>query len=111
MRFVLFCAALALSVPGFAATTVVANYQSNFTPTTPAAGWSYQWNPLNTTLGTAANYATLAFNSTSSEFQTASTGSLPHAGAGGFLAAAPTGVTLGQTAAQATDGNSHYVIL
>jgi hypothetical protein len=111
MRALVFCAVVAALAAGVSATTVVANYQGDFTATTPSAGWSYLWNPLNKTLGNSANYSPLAFNSTNNEYETLSTGSLPHAGVGGYLSASSTGVTLGQTAAQASDGLSHYVIL
>jgi hypothetical protein len=110
MRGILFCA-LMTTLCASASATVVASYQGDFTATTPAAGWSYLWNPLNKTLGNLSNYTPLAYNAGNSEYETLSTGSLPHSGAGGYLAANATGVTLGQTAAQASDGNSHYVIL
>jgi hypothetical protein len=96
---------------------VVADYQANFTANTPATGWSYLWNPNNvplTTVSGAANvgsWVNLPYNSTGSAYETAATGALPLAAPGSFLAAGPTSVSLGQSATQATDGNSHYVIL
>jgi hypothetical protein len=118
MRVLLVCAAVAL----FAATSsavVVADYQNQFASPTPGTGWSYLWNPTNVPLysnpstftGNSANYIPLSYNSTGSAYETQSTGSLPLANPGAFLSAASTHVTLGQSQTQASDGNSHYVIL
>jgi hypothetical protein len=119
MRFVLFCAVVALLAAASPAVTVVADYQANFASPTPATGWSYRWNATNVPLfsdpsnfiGNPANYAALSYNSTGSAYETLSTGSLPQAAPGSFLSASPTYVTLGQSGTQAADGNSHYVIL
>jgi hypothetical protein len=108
MRAILGCALFSLLAAGASATTVVANYQGDFTANTPKTGWSYLWNPQGKMLGNSANYSPLAYDSTNSDYETLSTGST---GVGGSLSANSTGVKLGQTAAQASDGLSHYVIL
>src|ERR1700730_9615396 len=106
-----------------AAVNVVADYNtpSNFAGPTPAAGWSYSWNPLNIPLTTGtgqtlvantANWTPLAFNSAHSPFETVATGALPHAQPGSFLSANSTSVKVGDTPTNAGgDGLSHYVIL
>ena len=112
LRNLFVCAAVALLAgSASAAVTVVADYQGDFTPTTPKTGWSYLWNPTGKTLGNSANYVPLSYNSANSDYETLSTGSLPHSGDGGYDSANSTGVKLGETATQSSDGNSHYIIL
>jgi hypothetical protein len=119
MRSLIFCAAIATLAATASATTVVADYQGNFSATNPAPGWRYLWNPSGVPLfsnpltftGNSANYAPLSYNSGDLAYATQSTGALPLAPPGSYLSTAPTYVTLGQSDTQASDGIRHYVIL
>src|SRR5665213_1426483 len=106
--FGMLLAATASAAP--AAVTQVADFGGSFS-STPAAGWSYQWNPNGVALGNRASYANLAYNTTDAKFETVSTGTLPQANPGGYLSINGTGVQMGQAGSSATDQNTHYAII
>jgi len=110
MRKLFFGMVLAASASAApAAVTQVADFSGNYA-TTPAAGWSYQWNPTGVALGNSAGYTALSYNSTDSKYETSATGALPQANPGGYLSINATGVQMGQNAS-ASDGNVHYAII
>jgi hypothetical protein len=109
MRSLLFAAALAVAAPAGAA--VVADYQADFnTSGTPAPGWSYLWN-ANGPLGNSANYVPLVHDTNlGGDYETVANGARPDPAPGAFLAASQTAVYPGQTATQAADLVTRYVI-
>ena len=109
MRSLFFAAALAAAAPAGAA--VVADYQADFrTNGTPAPGWSYLWN-ANGILGNSANYVPLVHDTNlGGDYETVANGTRPDAAPGAYLAAAQTAVYPGQSATQAADHVTRYVI-
>ena len=109
MRSALLAVALAAATPVGAA--VVADYQGDFqTNGTPAPGWSYLWN-ANGAIGNSANYVPLVHDTNlGGDYETVANGVRPDPAPGAYLAASQTAVYPGQTATQASDGITRYVI-
>ena len=94
---------------------VVAGYRSDFTPEgPPAKGWSYRWNAFGAIEVTpnALNETALAnlVRDTSGNFETAANGAYPDPVPAGGLAATPTSWVPGQSATEAGDGISRWML-
>ena len=91
--------------------TVVADYRDDFeTDGTPAAGWSYLWNPTHA-VGSSANYVALVGDTNfGGDYETQANGSLPDAAPGSNLAATSTSLRPGQGSAQSALQIEHCAI-
>lgn len=111
MRCAIGFAAIVLAISAAARATVVADYQNDFqTGGTPGPGWSYLWN-ANGVIGDSSHYVPLVHDTNlGGDYETQANGTRPDAAPGSYLAAARTAVYPGQTATQASDGITRYVI-
>jgi len=105
------------AVCGLASATTIADYNGDFTAGTPAAGWSYMWNPAGVAIGDSAHYANLTQLSVQNPNYYATavspnpSGWLPNLEPGTWLYTTSNSLIPGVGSLDSSDGNDHYVIL